>query len=89
MRLLFDNNISRKLVARLADVFPDSSHVALEGLERAADETVWAYAVEHGYVIISKDEDLHQRALLAAPPPKLIWVRLGNCSTADIERALR
>ena len=89
MRLLFDANISRKLVARLTDLFPDSSHVVLAGLERASDEVVWAHAAEHDYIIVSKDEDFHQLALLAGPPPKLVWVRLGNCSTADIERALR
>lgn len=89
MRLLFDANISRKLVSGVADLFPDSSHVALLGLERADDDVVWAYAAEHDYLIVSKDEDFHQLALLMGPPPKLVWARLGNCSTAHIQRALR
>lgn len=89
MKLLFDVNISRKLVARLADLFPDSSHVLLEGLERAPDALVWAHAIDHGYVIVSKDEDFHQMALLAGPPPRVVWLRLGNCSTDQIEQAIR
>jgi len=89
LKLLFDANISSKLVERLADLFPESSHVRLAGLERASDETVWSHALENGLVIVSKDEDFHQMALLTGPPPKFVWVRLGNCSTDDIERALR
>ena len=89
MKLLFDVNISRKRVGRLADLFPDSSHVALEGLERAGDAVVWSHAIEHGYLIVSKDEDFHQMALLAGPPPKVVWVRLGNCSTDQIEQVMR
>ncbi len=47
------------------------------------------HAAENGLVIVSKDEDFHQLAFLYGPPPKVVWVRLGNCSTADIERELR
>lgn len=43
---------------------------------------------DQGYVILSKDEDFHQRALVSGPPPKVIWVRLGNCTTSDIEQAI-
>jgi predicted nuclease of predicted toxin-antitoxin system len=89
LRLLFDANISYKLVEVLADLFPDSSHVSLPGLGRTRDRGVWEHAIEHGFTIVSKDEDFHQMALLEGPPPKVIWVRPGNCSTADIERALR
>ncbi len=89
MRLLLDANISFRLVERLADVFPDSSHVSLVGLERADDGNTWEFARNNGYVIVSKDEDFHQLALVEEPPPKLVWVRLGNCSTADVERVLR
>ena len=38
MKLLFDQNLSPKLVHRLADLFPDSSHVQLVGLDRAGDD---------------------------------------------------
>lgn len=89
MRLLFDANISIKLVERLSDLFPDSSHVAHEGFIRADDPAVWRHAIEHGFVIVSKDEDFRQLAFLRGPPPKVVWVRLGNCTTDDVERAIR
>ena len=88
MKLLLDANISRRLVDRIAATFPESTHVALVGLEVATDRQIWEYAREHDYLIVSKDEDFHQMALVDGPPPKLIWVRLGNCTTGDVERAI-
>lgn len=61
---------------------------ALLGLGKATDEEIWSYALDQGFVIVSKDEDFHQRALVSGPPPKVIWVRLGNCTTSDIEQAI-
>ncbi len=89
MKLLFDHNLSRHLVRSLADVFPDSTHVSLVGLERADDAIVWDYAAKHGYTIVSKDTDFHQRSFLLGHPPKVVWLRIGNSSTRDIERLLR
>jgi predicted nuclease of predicted toxin-antitoxin system len=89
VKLLFDQNLSHKLVRRLADLFPDSVHVREVGLKEAGDPTVWAYAKDHGLIVVSKDSDFHQRSFLYGYPPKVVWVRLGNCSTADVERVLR
>lgn len=88
MKLLLDANISRLLIPRISESFPDSSHVALLGLGEATDNEVWGYALDQRFVIVSKDEDFHQRALVSGPPPKVIWVRLGNCTTSDIEQAI-
>lgn len=89
MKLLFDQNLSHKLVRRLADLFPDSAHVRDVGLKTAPDPLVWEYAKNNDLIIVSKDSDFHQRSFLYGFPPKIIWVRLGNCPTADIERVLR
>ena len=89
MKLLFGHNLSYKLVGRLADLFPDSAHVRNLNLHEADDRTVWEYARANGCAIVSKDEDFHQLSFLYGPPPKVVWVRLGNCTTADIEHALR
>ncbi len=89
MKLLFDQNLSHKLVRRLADLFPDSVHVREVGLKEAGDPVVWAYAKDHGLMVVSKDSDFHQRSFLYGYPPKVVWLRLGNCSTADVERVLR
>jgi predicted nuclease of predicted toxin-antitoxin system len=59
------------------------------GLASADDQAVWEYAGRHGLAIVSKDSDFQHRALLYGPPPKVIWVRLGNCSTAQIAILLR
>ncbi|HWS52596.1 MAG TPA: DUF5615 family PIN-like protein [Pyrinomonadaceae bacterium] len=89
MKLLFDQNLSHKLARRLADLFPDSAHVREVGLKEAGDSLVWSYAEANELVIVSKDSDFHQRSFLYGYPPKVVWVRLGNCSTADVERVLR
>ena len=89
MRLLWDHNLSPRLVKRLADVFPDSLHVGDVGLAAASDDEVWAFAAEHGCVVVSKDSDFLQRSLLLGPPPKAVWIRCGNCRTDAIESLLR
>ena len=89
MRLLFDQNLSRRLVALLADDFPDSSHVSLVGLAMSTDREVWEYARDHGYAIASKDSDFGQLAFLYGHPPKVIWLRVGNQPTRLIADLLR
>lgn len=89
MKLLFDQNLSHKLVRRLADLFPDSVHVPDVGLKTAGDPLVWEYAKSNDLIIVSKDSDFHQRSFLYGFPPKVVWVRLSNCSTADVEDVLR
>ena len=88
-RLLLDHNLSPRLVERLADLYPGASHVALVGLERATDAEVWAYAGAHGCVIVTKDSDFNDAAVVWGGPPKVVWLRLGNCTTDDVERVLR
>ena len=84
MKLLFDQNISYKLVNRLADIYPGSKHVRQVGLGESDDLAVWDYAKGNDFVIVSKDEDFHQRSFLYGSPPKVVWLRLGNCTTQDI-----
>ena len=89
MRLLFDQNLSPLLVALLANLFPQSVHVRDVGLQAADDETVWNYAIQQRLVIISKASDFRQRSFLFGGPPKVIWIRRGNCSTNEIEAIIR
>ncbi|MEM6429013.1 MAG: DUF5615 family PIN-like protein [Deinococcota bacterium] len=89
MKLLFDQNLSHHLVGLLKDIFPNSEHVRNVGLNAADDLSVWAYAKENSYAVVSKDADFHQRSLVLGYPPKVIWVRLGNCSTSDVAQLLR
>jgi len=89
VRLLFDQNLSRRLVPALAEEFADSEHLTNVGLDTATDREIWDYAGEHDFVIVSKDSDFRQLAFLLGPPPKAVWLRLGNASTADVLTALR
>jgi predicted nuclease of predicted toxin-antitoxin system len=89
VKLLFDQNLSPRLVALLAVEFPGSQHVRDAGLAAAPDPAVWAYAAAQGLAIVSKDSDFQHRALLFGHPPKVVWVRLGNCSTAAVAALLR
>ena len=89
MKLLFDQNLSPRLAYRLSDLFPDSVHVASVGLGNAADREVWQFARDADFMVVSKDADFNEFSTLWGAPPKVIWVRRGNCSTNDIETLLR
>jgi predicted nuclease of predicted toxin-antitoxin system len=89
MKLLFDQNLSHRLVALLSAEYPGSQHVRNVGLATAADTAVLNYAASQGMVIVSKDSDFQHRALLRGQPPKVVWFRLGNCPTAAVVNLLR
>jgi predicted nuclease of predicted toxin-antitoxin system len=89
MRLLFDENLSPKLPQRLANLFPNSLHVRDVGMKATIDPIVWDYAKENDLMIASKDADMHDLSLVLGKPPKVIWLRLGNCSTLQVENLLR
>jgi predicted nuclease of predicted toxin-antitoxin system len=89
VRLLFDQNLSPRLLTVLADLYSGSTHVRNEGLASADDDTVWEYAARHEFAIVSKDADFHQRSFLLGAPPKVIWIQRGNCPTEEIALLLR
>jgi len=89
MKLLFDENLSFKLCQSIADIFPESNHVRLLGLSKADDRDVWDYAKTNGFAIVSQDVDFAEMAALLGSPPKVIWLRAGNQSKADISALLR
>jgi predicted nuclease of predicted toxin-antitoxin system len=84
VKLLLDENLSPTLAETLAGIYPDTAHVRDFNLQAAPDPKVWAHAGKQGYTIVTKDADFHHRSLLHGHPPKVIWIRLGNCSTRDI-----
>lgn len=84
MRLLLDQNLSQRLLPRLDPCFPGSKHVKDFGLTGDDDERIWRFAAAEGFILVSKDADFFYRGLLRAHPPKFIYVRAGNCSSALI-----
>jgi predicted nuclease of predicted toxin-antitoxin system len=89
MKLLFDHNLSPKLVAKLVNLYPASSHVALLGLDTSSDLVVWQHAQQAGYCLVAKDSDLNDLVAAKGFPPKVIWIRLGNCTTSAIVTLLQ
>jgi predicted nuclease of predicted toxin-antitoxin system len=89
LKLLFDQNLSRSLVRKLNDLFPESAHIASLAVDEADDRRIWVYAATHDYVLASKDSDFRQLAMLYGPPPKVVWLRVGNCGTDVVEACLR
>lgn len=89
MKLLFDENLSFRLVAALADIYPGSSHVREVGLLGADDSRIWNYAAEHGFLLASKDTDFYERSLVFGAPPKIIWPRIGNSTVNETITLLR
>ena len=84
MKLLFDENLSPRLARDLAAQFPGSAHVRECGLLGHPDEEVWEYARAHGFTLVSKDSDFQQRSFIYGPPPKLVWLRIGNCTRQQL-----
>lgn len=89
MRLLFDEHLSEQLCRQLEDIFPESLHVRLLGAGGASDDAVWELARTNGCVLVTKDEDFARLSVLRGAPPKVVWLRLGNCPTHDVLRVLR
>ena len=89
MKLLFDKNLSPRLVGRLADLFPDSSHLSFHVLDRADDAVVWEFAKNNNFAIVTKDSDFSELSTLRGFPPKVVWLQIGNCTTEEIVRLLR
>jgi predicted nuclease of predicted toxin-antitoxin system len=89
MKLLLDANLPPQAAARLQDLYPGSLHVRALGMRASSDTDIWAYAKREGFVIMSKDSDFYNRSVLLEFPPKVIWLKLGNCSNTELEMAAR
>jgi predicted nuclease of predicted toxin-antitoxin system len=84
LRLLLDENLSPRLARALSVAFPESAHVSEVGLSAANDLAIWNYARLNHFMIVTKDDDFESLALVRGAPPKVIIVRAGNTSSADI-----
>jgi predicted nuclease of predicted toxin-antitoxin system len=89
MKLLFDENLSFRLVQALNDIYPDSTHVRQVVMLGADDLHIWNFAAEHGFLLVSKDTDFYERSLVFGAPPKIVWLRTGNISVQETITLLR
>ena len=84
MKLLFDQNISFRIVAKLKSHFPECTQVRLEGLENNSDLNIWEFAKNKEFTIVTFDTDFYDISLIRGIPPKIIWLRFGNTSTNNL-----
>jgi predicted nuclease of predicted toxin-antitoxin system len=89
VKLLFDHNLSPALTNLLQDLYPDSEHLYRLNLAQVLDTEVWEYARREKFLIVTKDSDFSDLCLLRGFPPKIIWIRRGNCKTSDIATILQ
>lgn len=82
MKLLLDENLSRRLVPFLQHDYPESSQVVLLGLESASDQRVWQTARENGFVIVTRDADFQELSLILGQPPQVVRLDTPNQSRA-------
>lgn len=80
MKLLLDENLPPQVAVQLQELFPGTMHVRDVGLKGQPDEWIWKYAQEHHFTILTKDSDFHERSIMHGSPPKVIWIRIGNCT---------
>ena len=89
MKLLFDQNISFRLIKRVTDIFPESKQVKELGLVNSSDQEIWNFSKRESYTIVTFDADFYDFSLIWGHPPKIIWIRTGNTTTTEIEVILR
>ena len=89
MRLLFDQNLSHRLPDRIQDVFPGSVHTRNVLSAQCSDDAIWNYAVEHDFLVVSKDSNFAEMSADRGQPPKVIRLTIGNCTVDEVEQLLR
>ena len=73
----------------LADVYPGSEQARRINLDRATDDAIWSFAAQFGLAIVTLDADFADIAALRGAPPKIIWLRCGNQTSAFVAHLLR
>lgn len=88
MKLLFDQNISFRITAKLDERFKDSKQVRQVGLEDSEDTLIWKFALQEGFTVVTFDSDFYDISLINGCPPKIIWLRSGNKTTQEIAQII-
>ena len=81
MSLLFDQNISFRIISKIETNFPEAKQVRQPGIKNHSDLEIWKYAKENKFTIVTFDADFFDLANLKGHPPKIIWLRFGNTRT--------
>lgn len=89
MSLLFDQNISFRIIQKIKEDFPNSKQVRELGLEESSDDKIWKFAKENNFTVVTFDSDFFEISNLKGHPPKIIWLRTGNTTTKNIIEILQ
>jgi predicted nuclease of predicted toxin-antitoxin system len=89
MKLLFDQNISFRVIKKIEDIFPGSAQTKRLNLSTSSDLEIWEYAKKNSFCIVTFDSDFIDLSILKGIPPKIIWLRTGNTSTDSIAEVFR
>ena len=87
MTVLLDHQLPPALKVFFAERGIEAIHVSEVGMQSQTDRAVWTFAKSNNMQIVSKDEDFLFLAAQDPAGPRLIWVRLGNCSNAALLEA--
>lgn len=89
MKLLLDQNISYRLVDKINLIFPGTEQVKRLGLENKPDREIWHFAKKEDYTIVTFDSDFYDMSLILGHPPKVIWIKVGNLTTKNLEHLIK
>ena len=89
MKLLFDQNISHRIINKLPHSFSECKQVGHVGLKDRDDIDIWQYAQNNNFSIVTFDSDFYDLSLINGWPPKIIWLRTGNLTTNEISQLLQ
>jgi predicted nuclease of predicted toxin-antitoxin system len=81
VKLLFDQNISFRIISKIETNFPEAKQVRQLGIENYSDVEIWRFAKENEFTIVTFDADFFDLANFKGHPPKIIWLRFGNTTT--------
>ena len=89
IRILIDQNISHRIIPKISTTFSAVEHVRNLGLQQASDYEIFLQARGQQFdAILTIDEDFLNLIQVFGSPPKIIWLRLGNCQTDYIASVL-
>ena len=88
MKLLFDQNISPKIIKHLSGPFPGAKQVRHVGLEDASDLQIFEFAKINKLAIVTFDSDFVDLSIVRGTPPKIIWIKTGNLTTKSVAELL-
>jgi len=81
VKILFDQNISHRIISKIEGNFPDAKQVRQLDIEDFSDIEIWEFAKENNFTIVTFDSDFFDISSLKGHPPKIIWLRIGNTTT--------